>query len=170
MPVTSCNKVDTGPIKMAEETVPLDTVFLTGDQNNITAQIATQIVQDDTAGAVSLFIGTTRDNFEGKRVLHLEYEAYEPMAIKEMKKICQQIREKWSVTKIAMIHKIGSCPVGQISVIIAVSSPHRAEAMQAVTFGIDTLKEKVPIWKKEVYEASSPVWKQNKINIDSTKE
>lgn len=96
---------------MAEETVPLDTVFLTGDQNNITAQIATQIVQDDTAGAVSLFIGTTRDNFEGKksvnifllersiillipgkRVLHLEYEAYEPMAIKEMKKICQQVQ------------------------------------------------------------------------------
>ena len=123
-----------------------DQFHLTDEKLDITK--AYEGVQTDSAGAISSFIGTTRDNFEGKRVTSLVYEAFPEMAIEEMKKIVQQIRNQWPVSKIYIAHKIGSCPVGDISVIIFVSSEHRVEALKAVQFAIDALKATVPIWKK----------------------
>jgi len=114
-----------------------------------------------STGATSLFVGTTRDNFDGKKVVKLEYEAYEPMAIKELKSLCAEIREKWPVSKIVIHHRLGEVEITQPSVIIAVSAPHRKESLEAVNFGIERLKEKVPIWKKEKYEEGGEAWKEN---------
>ncbi|XP_021556320.1 molybdopterin synthase catalytic subunit [Neomonachus schauinslandi] len=123
---------------------------------------ASQLVISPLCGAVSLFVGTTRNNFEGKKVISLEYEAYLPMAETEIRKICSDIRQKWPVKHIAVFHRLGLVPVSEASIIIAVSSAHRAASLQAVSYAIDTLKAKVPIWKKEKYEESSSSWKRNK--------
>lgn len=112
-------------------------------------------------GATSLFVGTTRDNFQGKKVVRLEYEAYEPMAKKEMSKLCSELRSKWSLHNIAIHHRLGLVEVTEASVVIAVSSPHRKASLEAVQFAIDKLKETVPIWKKEIYEEGGEEWKQN---------
>ena len=108
-----------------------------------------------------MFVGTTRDSFEGKSVVKLEYEAYEEMAIKELQKICENIRGFWNVDKIAIIHRLGEVPIGEIGVAIAVSSTHRSNAIKSVEFAIDNLKKSVPIWKKEIYEDGTYFWKEN---------
>jgi molybdopterin synthase catalytic subunit len=115
------------------------------------------------AGAIATFSGTTRDSFDGKCVVSLEYEAYESMAERELRKIADQVRVKWpEIIHIAVEHKTGSCPIGESSVIIAISSPHRAAALDASRFFLDVLKRDVPIWKKEVYGGhASPMWKEN---------
>jgi len=95
-----------------------------------------------------------------KKVLRLEYEAYEAMAEKELRLLCDKIRSKWNVKRIAIIHRIGVVQVGEASVAIAVSSEHRREALEAVHFAINELKARVPIWKKEWYIDGSQ-WKQN---------
>ncbi|GFO48408.1 molybdopterin synthase catalytic subunit [Plakobranchus ocellatus] len=122
----------------------------------------TDTVSSTSCGAVSLFIGTTRDNFEGKKVIQLEYEAYTPMAKAKMLEVCENIRKKWDVENIAMIHRIGIVPVKEASIIIAVSSPHRKESLEAVAYAIETVKAIVPVWKKEIYENDLSSWKQNK--------
>jgi len=127
----------------------------------------TTFVSSEEAGAISTFSGTTRNNFEGKKVTRLEYEAYIPMATKEMQKICNEIRSRWKVIKIAMVHRIGIVPIGHSSVIIAISSDHRKESLDAVQFAIDEIKSKVPIWKREFYAKEDNteeegVWKENK--------
>ncbi|KAK3098543.1 hypothetical protein FSP39_020482 [Pinctada imbricata] len=122
----------------------------------------TNLVTSPSCGAVSMFIGTTRDNFDGKKVLRLEYEAYIPMARKKMTEVCDQIRQKWNVHSIAMLHRIGVVPVTEASIVIAVSSPHRKESLEAVQYAIDTVKAIVPIWKKEIYDDDSSTWKENK--------
>lgn len=131
-------------------------------ENKINLEKLTSIVTSPSCGAVSVFIGTTRDNFNGKIVRLLEYEAYIPMAKKKMLEVCQQIRDKWKVENIAMEHRIGVVPVTEASIIIVVSSPHRKESLEAVHYAIDTVKAVVPIWKKEIYEDQSSEWKENK--------
>ncbi|CAM9131581.1 unnamed protein product [Ectocarpus fasciculatus] len=143
----------------ADELSGEDLLSLCATSIDITATIDS--VRDPTAGAVSTFIGTTRDTFEDKRVVSLEYEAYTDMALVEMKQLCAKIREQWDVKKIAIAHKIGSCPIGEASVVIAVSSAHRREAVEGAHFAIDELKRTVPIWKKEIYEGHDPKWKSN---------
>ena len=118
----------------ADTTIPID------------ASIAR--VRSPQAGAVSTFLGTTRDSFEGQEVTALSYEAYTDMAVGSMRELCGKVRQQWSVTKIAVLHKLGDCPIGEVSVLIAVSSPHRKEALEAVQYAIDELKRTVPIWKK----------------------
>eukprot|EP00128_Syssomonas_multiformis_P005306 Colp12_sorted_trinity150504_noHs@31445 len=139
----------------------IDHVVITEKPLSLEALVAK--VGAHSCGAISVFIGTTRDNFQGKRVARLEYEGYIPMAEKELLKICNQIRDKWTVEAIAIEHRIGLVPIGEASVIIAVSSPHRRESLSAVDFAIETLKATVPIWKKEVYIEGDgePVWKEN---------
>ncbi|XP_042859804.1 molybdopterin synthase catalytic subunit-like isoform X2 [Penaeus japonicus] len=122
----------------------------------------THLVTDPSCGAVSLFVGTTRDHFQGQTVVRLEYEAYQEMAEKEMLKLCQRAREKWTLKHIAMFHRLGVVPVTESSVILAVSSEHRRESLEAVSFLIDELKANVPIWKKEIYDDGSGDWKKNK--------
>ncbi len=112
-------------------------------------------VQDPYAGAVVVFLGTVRDNSEGPRVLYLDYEAYEPMARAEMVRIAEEVKSRWPVLGIAMEHRVGRMEVGEVSVAVAVSAPHRREAFEAGRFAIDTLKVRVPIWKKEVWEGGS---------------
>ncbi len=112
------------------------------------------------AGAVILFEGTTRDHHDGKHVLRLEYEAYAGMAEREMARIGSEIRDRWPEARVAMVHRVGVVAVGEASVVIAVSAPHRDEAYSASRFGIDALKASVPVWKKEVY-ADGSVWKAN---------
>ncbi|KAG6441964.1 hypothetical protein O3G_MSEX002092 [Manduca sexta] len=138
----------------------MDHLKLTMDKLSIDE--ITELVIDDKCGAVSLFVGTTRDNFEGKKVLRLEYEAYEPMALKSMKAICEETRQKWpAVHNIAMYHRLGNVPSRESSVVIAVSSPHRRDSLDAVSHLIEQLKATVPIWKKEVYNEDPPLWKEN---------
>jgi molybdopterin converting factor subunit 1 len=114
-------------------------------------------VADPKAGAVVVFIGTTRDRNEGREVERLEYEAYAGMAEKELAKIAGEARERWSIKRIAVVHRTGVVPIGMASVVIAVSSAHRADAFSAARFTIDRLKEVVPIWKKEFF-AGGAVW------------
>jgi molybdopterin synthase catalytic subunit len=103
-------------------------------------------------GAVVTFVGTVRDNNEDHRVLALEYEAYGDMAEAEMERIGVEMVEKWGLHGIAMRHRIGKLSVGEISVVIAASSPHRREAFEACSEALDLLKARVPVWKKEYYE------------------
>lgn len=117
----------------------------------------TNYVQHSECGGTAVFIGTVRNQTEGKIVIGLEFEAYIPMAIKELNQIAIDIGEKWNATSVCMHHRIGSLDVGETAVIIAVSAPHRAAAFQACAYAIDTLKQTVPIWKKELYENGS-VW------------
>lgn len=105
------------------------------------------------AGAVVVFLGTVRDNSRGRHVKFLEYEAYQPLARKEMQQVAEEARRRWPVLGIAIVHRLGHLEIGDISVAIAVSSEHRKEAFEAGRFAIDTLKQTVPIWKKEVWDA-----------------
>ena len=116
-----------------------------------------QFVASNSTGGTSIFVGTVRDNTKGKTVVRLDFEAYAPMAISEMRKIAEQAKEQWPVEKIAIHHRIGSLALGEIAVIIAVSTPHRKASFEACQYAIDTLKETVPIWKKEIF-GDGEVW------------
>jgi molybdopterin synthase catalytic subunit len=104
------------------------------------------------AGAVNVFVGTVRTTAHGKNVLWLEYEAYEAMAVSEIKKIIEEAASRWGMLGWAISHRIGTLKPGEVSVAIAVSTPHRKDSFEACQFIIDNLKERVPIWKKEVFE------------------
>jgi len=104
------------------------------------------------SGGIDVFIGTVRDATKGKNVMRLEFEAYREMALKEMDKIAQQALSKWPVQKILIHHRTGVLQIGEIPVIIAVSAAHRDAAFEACRYIIDTLKQTVPIWKKEIFE------------------
>jgi molybdopterin synthase catalytic subunit len=108
-------------------------------------------------GALVIFDGFVRNNFRGKKTLYLEYEAYESMAYAKLREIGAQIREKFSIHRLAIVHRLGRLEIGETSVWIAVSSSHRAAAFDACRYAIDSLKRSVPIWKKE-YFAGGAVW------------
>jgi len=110
-------------------------------------------VADRQAGAVATFVGTTRVESRGRTVEYLEYEAYEGMAEQEMTRIAQQLKERYDLCEVAIAHRVGRVGIGETSVAIAVSAPHRADALAACKDAIDTLKETVPLWKKEVYDS-----------------
>lgn len=114
-------------------------------------------VTDPGAGGTTTFVGTTRNENAGRGVIRLEYEAYEPMALSEMRKLADEAGRRWKITRIAIGHRIGVVEIGEASVAIAVSAPHRAEAFAACRFAIDRLKQIVPIWKKEYFEGGE-VW------------
>jgi molybdopterin synthase catalytic subunit len=114
-------------------------------------------VRSPHSGGATVFIGTVRDHTQGRRVTRLEFEAFAPMAIAEMRKIAETIVERWHTQGVAIHHRVGSLDIGEIAVIIAVATPHRAAAFAACQYAIDTLKETVPIWKKEIFE-DGEVW------------
>jgi molybdopterin synthase catalytic subunit len=109
-------------------------------------------VRTDEAGAVALFYGVVRDNNLGRRVLYLEYDAYPEMATKVMRQIADEIKARWPITDVAIQHRTGRLEIGETSLLVAVSSPHRKEAFDACHALVDRFKEVVPIWKKEVFE------------------
>ncbi len=104
------------------------------------------------AGAINTFIGTVRNQTSGKKVTQLEYEAYEPMAVSEIRKIIEEASKKWNLTGWAVSHRVGTLLPGEIAVVVAVSTPHRKESFEACQFIINGLKQTVPIWKKEFFE------------------
>jgi molybdopterin synthase catalytic subunit/molybdopterin converting factor small subunit len=130
--------VSGGSFRLSEEPLSLEAVV---------AEVA-----NDDAGAIATFVGTTRAHSRGRNVHHLEYEAYPGMAEKVMAELAQTLRDRYDLTDIAIHHRTGRVEIGEPSVIIAVSAPHRGDALAACKDAIDTLKERVPLWKKEVYE------------------
>lgn len=126
-------------------------------EHPLNVQACIDLAASGGAGAIDIFIGTVRDNTQARRVVRLEYEAYAPMAISEMRRIAQQACEKWQIQGIAIHHRVGVLGIGDAAVVIAVSTPHRAEAFEACKWVIDTLKQTVPIWKKEIFE-DGEVW------------
>lgn len=115
----------------------------------ISASELADLVRDPRAGAIATFEGTVRDHHAGKKVAFLEYEAYAPMAESELRKIGERVIERWPLEAVAISHRIGRLEIGEVAVALAVSAAHRAEAFDALRWAIDTLKETVPVWKRE---------------------
>jgi molybdopterin synthase catalytic subunit len=109
-------------------------------------------VRSDAAGAIATFSGTTRKESRGRAVSYLEYEAYEGMAEQTMTEIAEDLQQRYELNAVAIHHRVGRVDIGETSVVIAVSAPHRQAAIAACRDAIDTLKERVPLWKKEVYD------------------
>ncbi|WP_375415968.1 molybdenum cofactor biosynthesis protein MoaE [uncultured Hymenobacter sp.] len=115
-------------------------------------------VEDAGAGAVNAFVGTVRNQSTGRRVVRLHYESYDTMALRQLEHVVKQAQEKWPMLRqVAVVHRKGTLEIGDVAVVVAVSTPHRAESFDACEFIIDTLKQVVTIWKKEEYEDGS-VW------------
>ena len=130
-------------------------IILTGQPLDINACIAHVMAPD--CGGIDVFIGTVRNATKGRPVLRLDFEAYEPMALSEMKKLADRAMQQWPIQRIAIHHRVGTLQVGEVPVVIAVAAAHRDAAFEACRFLIDTLKQTVPIWKKEVFE-DGEVW------------
>lgn len=117
------------------------------------------LADDPANGAVVIMSGMVRNQTDGQPVVALEYQAYEPMALQVFKQIAAEIRQTWAdVTRVVIHHRTGKLQVGEISVLVAVGSPHRGEAFAACQYAIDTLKHNAPIWKKEHWEDGSSSW------------
>ena len=120
-------------------------------------QEVTELVRNSSNGAVVTFLGTTRDLFEGRDVQYLEYEAYRPMAENMLQQIIDEVRERWAIEDVSIAHRVGRVDIGEISLVVAVGSPHRKEALEASAYALDRIKAMVPIWKKEVFQGGE-VW------------
>jgi molybdopterin synthase catalytic subunit len=123
-------------------------------------------VKSPEAGAIDVFIGTTRNHSDGRKVLSLEYEAYEPMAVKLMESIGAEARHRWAIDRFSIVHRVGSVDVGAASVVIAVSAVHRREAFEACRYAIDGLKKDIPIWKKEAF-SDGEIWVGIQSDVDA---
>jgi molybdopterin synthase catalytic subunit len=115
-------------------------------------QRAIELVRRDEAGAVVVFLGVVREWNRGRRVLYLEYDAYPEMAQQVLRELAEEARARWPISAVAVFHRTGRLEVGETSLVVAVASPHRAQAFQAAHWLVDRLKERAPIWKKEVFE------------------
>ena len=149
--------------------IPLDPVTKTTDTihveltpHDLDSLSATRFVRSPSAGATVLFIGTTRDSFNNEPVSSLAYTSYAPLAINTLFKVATSILTKHSCTKIAIIHKLGECPIGEESIVIAVSSPHRQAAWRAGEEALEETKDKAEIWKLERFEGGEGVWRANR--------
>ncbi len=131
-------------------------VRLTNDPIDYAASV--ESVRSTAAGAVVLFLGTVREMTEGRQTLALDYDAYPEMAVRKMEELVVQARERWPVTAVEIIHRLGRLELGDISISIALSCPHRREAFEAGRFLIDEFKQIVPIWKKEYWSDGSTEW------------
>ncbi len=124
-------------------------------------------VTDPKAGATAVFLGTVRKTPrpgtgpEGRVVTRMDYQAYENMALLHLRKLADEIRDRWDVSRVAIVHRLGTLEVGDPSVAIVISSPHRPEAFEACRYVIERLKEDAPIWKKEHYRTGDPSWVAN---------
>jgi MoaE-MoaD fusion protein len=121
----------------------------------LSLDVMAKTVAQSTSGAIASFLGVVRESSRGRRVDHLEYDAYPEMAVVKMRQIGEEIQARWPVDRVAIVHRVGRLTVGEASVAIAVASPHRQEALQACAYAIERLKEIVPIWKKEVWADGS---------------
>lgn len=115
-------------------------------------------VRKDESGAVVLFYGVARNHSEGRRVLALEYDAYPSLAEKKLREVADEVRRRWPVTGIGMLHRTGRLQIGETSLLVAVSAAHRQEAFEAGQYAVDRVKQVVPIWKKEIWEDGESAW------------
>jgi molybdopterin synthase catalytic subunit len=120
--------------------------------NPINVPSIIKAAESDDAGGLNAFIGTVRSKTSNKKVVRLEYEAYEPMAKKEINKIVESAQAKWPIKNWAISHRVGTLAIGEVAVVVAISTAHRKESFEACQFIIDSLKQTVPIWKKEIFE------------------
>lgn len=134
-----------------------NSIYIKLTESKLLLQECYDFVDDESCGGLSIFVGTVRNSTKNKQVFKLEFSAYEPMAIKEMEIIAKDAIEKFKINKMAIHHATGSLGIGEVPVIIAVSSAHRDAAFRACQYAIDTLKETVPIWKKEFFE-NGDIW------------
>lgn len=118
------------------------------------------LVKRPTDGAVVTFDGIVRNNFDGRQVRHLEYEAYASMAEKKMAEIAEEVRDKFAVGDVAMVHRVGRLEIGDSSILIAVAAPHRQPAFEACAYAMDRVKQEVPVWKKEFFVDGESHWVQ----------
>ncbi|THV45193.1 hypothetical protein BGAL_0518g00030 [Botrytis galanthina] len=140
-----------------------DNCYVALTHEYLDAKVMMDKVRSPKAGAIVLFAGTTRDNFGGKPVKELQYTSYEPRALQTMLSICKAIVQKHSLTSIAMIHRLGVVPIGEESILITVSSPHRQAAWRAGEEALEECKEKVEVWKKEEFGGEEGgVWRANR--------
>ena len=116
------------------------------------SQRLVEAVRKDESGAVALFFGVARNHSEGRRVRALEYEAYASMAEKKLREVGDEVRARWPITGIGVLHRTGRLAIGEASLLVAVSAAHRKEAFEACHYAVDRIKETVPIWKKEIWE------------------
>ena len=123
---------------------------------------AVAFVTSGDCGAIATFLGTTRNNFDGRPVRTLMYEAYAPMAESKMREILREARRAYGVRKACALHRVGEVKIGEASVVLAFASPHRKDALNACAWAIDELKRVVPVWKQEVYADEDASWKANK--------
>ena len=130
-------------------------IEITYDALNLN-EIVDRVAQSSN-GAIVTFLGTTRNHTASRKVLFLEYEAYRPMADKQLAVVAEEIREKWQVQDVAICHRLGRLEIGEASLAVAVASPHRQVAFEACQYSIDRIKQIVPIWKKEFFEGGE-VW------------
>ena len=143
----------TGPVQAH----PNDNLAITFSPLDLAQAYA--LADDRANGAIALFSGMVRNQTDGQPVIALEYQAYEPMAIEVFKQIAAQIRRQWpDITRVVIHHRTGRLTVGEISVLVAIGSPHRAEAFAACQYAIDTLKHNATIWKKEHWKDGSTSW------------
>ena len=115
-------------------------------------------VRRDESGAVALFSGVARNHSEGRRVRALEYDAYPSMAEKKLREVADEVRARWPISAIGVLHRTGRLAIGETSLLVAVSAPHRREAFAACEYAVDRIKEIVPIWKKELWEDGDGEW------------
>jgi molybdopterin synthase catalytic subunit len=135
--------------------VALTRASITTDELDLPAVV--RLVDARATGAVATFVGLVRDHHQGRRVLHLVYEAYEPLAERALQRILDEARERWPAVTLAIRHRIGRLAIGEASVAIAAASPHRTDAFAACRYAIERIKQIVPIWKHEYFEGGD-VW------------
>ncbi|CAI8003011.1 Molybdopterin synthase catalytic subunit [Geodia barretti] len=138
-------------------------IIMAGDvykiqDNEIKPDALYNAVLADSDGAVTTFAGVVRDNTKGRGTSYLVYDAYRDMAEKKMREIGDEVKDKWEVDCVGILHRVGRLKIGEISVLIAISSPHRKASLEACHYAIDQLKQTVPIWKKEVWTDGGEAW------------
>ena len=129
------------------------------------AALAVSQVESPAAGAVSVFVGVTRNNTAGREVLFLEYEAYRPMADEQLRRVADEMRERWELQGVAIHHRLGRLEIGEASLVVAAASAHRQAAFEACHFSVDRIKQIVPIWKKEFF-VGGEVWVGSQEDFD----
>lgn len=152
-PVSGGSVADAPPGK----TLSMDSDWVRLQRETIDAEALVAQVKEGEAGAVVVFDGIVRNHTRGRRTLFLDYEAYEPMALNQMHGLVKEAKRRFEIRKVALVHRLGRLQIGETSVLIAVASAHRAQAFEACRWIIDTLKQTVPIWKKEWFEDGA-VW------------
>ena len=127
-------------------------------------EAVTEQVKGGGSGALVTFLGTTRDTTRHRKVLHLEYEAYVPMAEKKLAEVAEEMRDRWEVDGVAIAHRLGRLEIGDVSLVVAVSAAHRKDAFAACQYSVDRIKQTVPIWKKEYFEGGE-VWVESSEDV-----